>query len=43
MNVCTSLYLYVFMHACTHVSKSRNQMKNNLFAQDCDIDEQEQC
>jgi len=39
MNVCISLYMYVFMHACI---KIKNQIKNSLFPQDCDINEHEQ-
>jgi len=42
MHVCISLYMYVFMHACTHISKSKNQIKNILFPQDCDINEHKQ-
>jgi len=32
----------VFMHACMHVSKSKNQIKTILFPKDCDINENEQ-
>jgi len=43
MNVCIALYMDEFMHACMHVSKSKDQIKNNfLFPQDCDNNENEQ-